>query len=412
MLYFKHTELSEKFKVSISTVHNWIALTKEGKLDLSLYEDEKVTRIVNDPSNLIKIEALVEQNKKFRNVRYHKTAEPTKDFYELYTRKQILDIITNLDTHREIPRQYNYFDKGAVNWDEHSQNRWNEDAPNLLKSTVELMDANMGAIDKLLQGYSRVNVIDIGPGNALPVKELLAHLVERGLFHRYIAVDISEEMLHIAKKNINEWFGDKVKFEGYVRDITYERFDDILVDDMLDKNADQTINLALLLGATPMNFRSPKDILKSICGSLGKDDLLVYTDKPDSEAERRSFNLDPAPGTIALSPNHRFIFDLLNIDESLYDVEMGFNEQKKVRFIQVRLKVNLTIKFSFNSGERSVHIKKGDTILLWRVWHMASLEIISCFEESGFTLLQSSLTKDREYILTISGIDVTQDLES
>lgn len=217
MLYFKHTELSEKFKVSISTVHNWIALTKEGKLDLSLYEDGKVTRIVNDPSNLIKIEALVEQNKKFRNVRYHKTAEPTKDFYELYTRKQILDIITNLDTHREIPRQYNYFDKGAVNWDEHSQNRWNEDAPNLLKSTVELMDANMGAIDKLLQGYSRVNVIDIGPGNALPVKELLAHLVERGLLHRYIAVDISEEMLHIAKKNINEWLAIRLSLRDTIR---------------------------------------------------------------------------------------------------------------------------------------------------------------------------------------------------
>ncbi|HET7302735.1 MAG TPA: L-histidine N(alpha)-methyltransferase [Candidatus Saccharimonadales bacterium] len=409
MLYFKHTELSEKFKVSISTVHNWIALTKEGKLDLQLHEEGKVIRIANTPANLLKIEELVEQNKKFRNVRYHKVAEPTKEFYELYTRKQILDIITNLDTHREIPRQYNYFDEGAVNWDQYSQNRWTEEAPNLLKSTVELMGSNMAALDKLLQGHSQVNVIDIGPGNALPVKELLEHLVESGTLHRYIAIDISEEMLHIAKRNIKEWFGEKVKFEGYVRDITYERFDDIIVDDMLDKCADQTINLALLLGATPMNFRAPKDILKSICGSLGKNDLLVYTDKPDSEAERRSFNFNQ-PATASLSPNHRFIFDLLNIDDSLYDVEMGFNDQKKVRYIQVRLKVNLTIRFSFNGSERNVNLKKGDAILLWRVWHMSALEIISCFEEAGFGLLQSSLTKDREYILTISGVDTNSDI--
>lgn len=411
MLYFKHTELSEKFKVSISTVHNWIALTKEGKLDLQLHEEGKVVRIANTPTNLIKIEELVEQNKKFRNVRYHKVAEPTKEFYELYTRKQILDIITNLDTHREIPRQYNYFDEGATNWDQYSQHRWVEETPNLLKSTVELMGANMPALDKLLQGHSNVNVIDIGPGNALPVKELLEHLVENGMLHRYIAIDISEEMLHIAKRNINEWFGDKVKFEGYVRDITYERFDDLIVDDMLDKCADQTINLALLLGATPMNFRTPKDILKSICGSLGKDDLLVYTDKPDSEAERRSFNFNQ-PASATLSPNHRFIFDLLNIDDSLYDVEMGFNEQKKVRYIQVRLKVNLTIRFSFNGSERNVNLMKGDAILLWRVWHMSALEIISCFEDAGFSLLQSSLTKDREYILTISGVDTNNDIMS
>ena len=404
MLYFKHTELSEKYKVSISTVHNWIALTKEGKLDLELSEQGKVTRIANTPSNLVKIDNLVEQGKKFRNVRYERVANPTKEFYELYTRKQILDIITNLDTHREIPRQYNYFDEGATNWDTYSKHRWDEDAPNLLKSTVELMDANMGAIDTLLQGHSQVNVIDIGPGNALPVKSLLEHLVGKGLLHRYIAIDISEEMLHIAKRNINEWFGDEVKFEGYVRDITYERFDDLLVDDMLDKNASQTINLALLLGATPMNFRSPKDILKTICGSLGKEDLLIYTDKPDSEAERRGTYFSPEPTGAALSPNHRFIFDLLNIDESCYDVEMGLNEQKKVRYIQVRFKVSLTIKFSFNGGERSVYIEKGDTILLWRVWLMSAIEIVTCFEDAGLTLLQSSLTKDREYILTISGV--------
>lgn len=411
MLYFKHTELSEKYKVSISTVHNWIALTKEGKIDLELYEQGKVTRIANTPSNLVKMDNLVEQGKKFRNVRYERVANPTKEFYELYTRKQILDIITNLDTHREIPRQYNYFDEGAINWDRFSQRHWNDSAPNLLKSTVELMNANMAAIDKLLQGHSQVNVIDIGPGNALPVKGLLEHLIEKDLLHRYIAIDISEEMLHIAKRNINEWFGDKVKFEGYVRDITYERFDDLLVDDMLDKNASQTINLALLLGATPMNFRSPKDILKSICGSLSKDDLLVYTDKPDSEAERNSFNFNPEPGSMTLSPNHRFIFDLLNVDESFYNVEMGFDEQRRVRYIQVRLKVSLTIKFSFSGGERSVQLEKGDHILLWRVWHMSAIEILTCFEDAGLALLQSSLTKDREYILTISGVDTTHSLE-
>ena len=84
---------------------------------------------------------------------------------------------------------------------------------------------------------------------------------------------------------------------------------------------------------------------------------------------------------------------------------MNFDQQKRVRFIQVRLKVGLTIKFKFENGEREVSLEKGETILLWRAWHQTALEIIAEFEKVGFTLLQSSLTKDRQFLLTISGVE-------
>jgi hypothetical protein len=218
-------------------------------------------------------------------------------------------------------------------------------------------------------------------------------------------------MLQIAQQNLERWFGDQIKFEGYVKDVTYERFDDLIVDDMLDETGDQTINLALLLGATPMNFREPYDMLKVIQKSLGSSDLLVYTDKPDSEAERRSFsvNAEPGPGASALSSKYSLIFDLLNIDESLYDVEMGFDQRNRERYIRVRLKTSLTIKFMFKEGKREVSLEKGESILLWRVWHRTAVELIRDFEEVGLTLQHSSLTKNREYLLTISGVtaDIT-----
>lgn len=72
--------------------------------------------------------------------------------------------------------------------------------------------------------------------------------MERGILNRYIAIDISESMLHIAKRNIQRWFGGRVKFESYVRDASFERFDDVQVDDMLSKEAYTTTNLVLLLG--------------------------------------------------------------------------------------------------------------------------------------------------------------------
>jgi len=406
MNYFKHSDLVDEYHVSLKTVHNWIDSAKQGKLELKLYNEKNKTYVANTPGNLVTIDALVDKGKKYRNTLHRKVVSPKSEFYDLFTKRQILDMITNLTIYREIPRQYNYFDGGAANWEKFALHMWDDKGPNLLRSTVELIQANFGAIDLLLDDADKVNVIDIGPGNALPVRDLLEHLLENGKLHRYIAVDISESMLRIAKQNLAQWFGNRIKFEGYVKDVTYERFDDLIVDDMLEGGDQRTVNLSLLLGATPMNFREPEDMLKVIQKSLGSNDLLVYTDKPDSETERRSFsvNTEPGPGARALSSKYSLIFDLLNIDESLYDVEMGYDRRQRERYIRVRLKTALTIKFKFENGQREVNLEKGESILLWRVWHRTAVELIHDFEGVGLTLQHSSLTKNREFLLTISGI--------
>lgn len=406
MSYFKHSELAREYHVALKTVYNWIESAKQRKLDLELVESKDRIHIADTEHNLIVLQQLAQEGKKYRNSRFQKVVTPKPEFYELFSRQQILDIITNLNVHREIPLKYNYFDNGATNWDTFATRRLKEDTPNLLNATIELIHANLGTLDLLLQGHDRINVIDVGPGNGLPVRELLEHLLDQGILHRYIAVDISENMLRIAEENIKEWFGGKVKFEGYVKDITYERFDDLLVDDMLNNNAGRTINLALVFGATPMNFQSPYDSMKVIGKSLSYNDLLLYADKPDTEAERRSFGVNEEPGSESqsLSSKYSYIFDLLAIDGSLYDVELGYDVQRRVRYIRVRLKTALSIQFKFQNGEQNVNLDKGDTILLWRVWHQTTLEIIAGFEEAGFSLLQASLTKDRSYLLTASGI--------
>jgi len=83
-----------------------------------------------------------------------------------------------------------------------------------------------------------------------------------------------------------------------------------------------------------------------------------------------------------------------------------------MRYIRVRLKAAITIRFNFGDTERTVDLEKGDAILLLRIWHMTALEIISAFEKTGFTLVQSSLTKDRQYFLSISGVETRQPLDS
>ncbi len=405
MLYFRHTDLVNDYHVSLKTVHNWIDAAKQGKLGLQLHEYSGRTYIANTPANLVALEKLVDKGKKYRNTLHHKVVTPKREFYKVFTSRQTLDIISNLTIHHEIPQQYNYIDGGADSWNDWMERLVEDETPSILRGTIELIDGSMDVVDGLIEGKKRVNIVDVGVGNALPSKNLLGHLLRKGVLNRYIAVDISQSMLGIAEQNVSKWFDGRVNFEGYVKDITYERFDDLLADDMLGPDANDTINLVLVLGSTPANFRFPTDVLRVVYNSMGSNDLLLYTRKPDTKAARRYFDFNPDKTATSLSPLYSFVLDLLSIDGSLYSAEMGFDEATRMRYVQIRLNTALTIKFTFDNGERAVTFEKGDTILLLRVWHQTVLELISQFDDVGFTLLHSSLTKDREYLMTVYAVD-------
>jgi len=403
MIYFKNVELAEKYHVSLGTVRNWIRAAAENKLALTLHTEGERMFIANTSSNLAVIEQLVSKGKKYRNTKAAKEVAPRAEFYKLYNQAQIYDIVNNLETHHEVPRQYNYFGGGANNWDRYSQKLASEVTPNVLTRTIELLGDNRSYLDKLLASYKRVNVVDIGPGNAFPARDLLGHLLDQKKLGRYIAVDISSVMIEIARRNIGQWFNHKVPFEGFQADITHERFGSLLAEEYL-QDGNETISLILFLGGRRVNKKKTDGAFETINDSMNRHDLLVYTDKLDSEASRNYFDFNPGADASRLAPNHRFIFDLLNIDESFYDVERGFDQRRGHRYIRVRLKVALRINFSFDIGEHSVELEKGETILLWRAWEVSAQDIIDQQERTDFHVLQASQSEDQGYILTVSRV--------
>ncbi|KUO18410.1 hypothetical protein AQJ91_25585 [Streptomyces dysideae] len=377
-----------------------------------LIQKGKYSYVADTQENDAVLKLLAAKGKKYRNTAYFKEVSPRPEFYDIYSDRQILDIITNLSVHGEVPLQYNYLQDGAKHWEDRMTRFESESVTNSLAGTIELLQDNLAAIDRLLKSKKKVNVIDLGVGNARPVKEFLGHLLKHGVLHRYIGIDISPAMLGIAERNIKEWYGDAVRFEGYERDITTEQFDDLLVSDMLDEDADQTLNLVLLLGGTSVNFRSSNDAFKPIFNSMHRNDLLIHTLKPDTEASRRYLDLGPKPGSISLAPNFKYILDLLNIDESLYDAEPGFDGDKRMRYVRVKLKAAVQIKFDLGGGKkRVVSLETNGRILLFRAWHLDTTEIITELGKAGFTLLQASLTEDRQYFLSISGVENRTDME-
>lgn len=404
MLYFKKNELAETYHVSEKTVTNWVREAKAGKLDLELHTEQGRAWIANTTRNTSLILQLIEDRKKFRNSRGVKAISPKPEFYTLYNSQQIFDITSNLDIRQEIPFQYSYFDGGAEYWDKYARRLESEEAPNMLVNVKNQLRNNLTYIDALLMHYEHVNVIDIGPGNCLPVKDLLQHLLDINKLRRYTAVDISTAMLEIAEDNIKTWFGAKVPFATRQADITYDRFTELVTGNVIGKNAEKTINIVLAVGGTFSNLYSPDSALRVIRDSLNRNDLFIYDRKLDNEVARNYFDFNVGDKVAVLDAQSKMVLELLNIEDSFYDVEVGFNELYKQRYIRIRLKVALEIKFDFNEGERIIEFNKNDTILLWRSWHQNIQEVLTQLGRNEFDVLQSSLTEDKNYVLTVSRI--------
>jgi len=404
MIYFKQDEIAETYHVSVKTVANWIRDAKAGKLNFELVTEGSKSWIANTTSNIELIEHLVEKRRKFRNSNGFKSIAPKPEFYKLYSQQQIFDISSSLDIYHEIPLDYAYFDGGASYWDEYVQRLADEKVPNFLTSTISQLKANQGYIDDLVSRYKRVNVIDIGPGNALPVRDLLQHLLDQDKLGRYIALDISPSILKVAERNIKSWFGGKVAFEGHELDINYDRFTHLLADETLGEGSKDVVNVVLALGGGFSNMRAPDDAFKTIRNSINRQDLLIYNLKLDSKRSRQYFDLGIRTKSTPLDAHKKMLVDLLNIDESLYDVEIGYDGQHRERFMSITLKVALAITFSFEKGDRVIEFNKNDSILVWRYWHQSAQEVITQLTHNDFDVLQTSQTEDKDYLLTVSRV--------
>lgn len=395
MKYFKNTELARLYHVSEKSVRNWIDAAEAGKLELQLHEERGRSYIANVTKNTAIIEKLVERGKKFKNTRGVKTIRPTQSFYDLYSTKQIMDIIASLTIHRETPLQYTYVDGGAEDWDKYAKRLVEEDAPNILNSTTKMIETTAENIDQLLGGRKKINVVDLGPGNGMPIKTVLERLVRQKRLGRYIPIDISQDMLTILEKNIKEWFGDSVAIESHLRDISYERFGDILATDFSD---DDSVNLVFLLGGTLANFRSPEQTLQTINHSMGEDDILMIGSYMDTPKTRRYFDYYTTDRKVPVQDG--LILDLLNIEESLYEVEQLFNEEKRARSISIRPTIDLRIEFELPGGMRQVELRKHEPILIWRHWHKNIVEVLTQLDQNDFDIMQSTKSPDGQYLLT------------
>jgi hypothetical protein len=405
MKYFRNTELAKLYNVSEKTVRNWIQAAKQGKIDLQLHEKDGKHWVANTTKNNALIEQQVKQGKKFKNTRGFKVISAPPKFYETYNKSQILDIISNLTIHKEIPIQYGYVDGGADSWDNYANRLIEEDTPNILNQTIDLLDMHASYIDRVIGSERTVNIVDLGPGNGLASRSTIARLLEQGRLNRYIAIDISQDILDIVEKNIHDWFGGRVAFEGHIRNFNEERFHDLFVQDYTGD--DKTpVNLVFLLGGTLSNFRLPEHTLQVVNSSLGADDLLFYSGYLDTPYTRRYFDLSGAYNQDDQQQSG-LIPSFLHMDETLCEYRQHFNEEKRCRVKQLIPKLDLELNFDIDGRIWRVELPKGHPILLWRHCHYNSLDIVSMLDRNGFDTMQATKSIDQNYILVASKIKLS-----
>ncbi len=402
--FFKNTELARLYGVSEATVRNWVKSTKEGKLKLELASHDGRSYVAKSIRNISIVERLIKQNRKYRNTLAVKPITASQKLFDVYSEAEVYDIVRNIELHHEIPHQYVYFEAGVPEWAEYARRQMTASTPNTLTRTIELLEDSFEYIDRHLVGFTKINIIDIGVGDASPVKGLIEHLIEQGKMGRYIGIDFSEGMLGLAQTRLEEWFGDKVRFEGHKRDISHERFTDIIAGDYVDRDTD-SVNLVLLLGATPCNFRNRDDAFRVVCESLNQDDLFIYTDKLEPRnAPPEWLELEARHAKPEISRQHRIVLEFIGVDESLYDFEIGFDAQSGYRFARAVMKTALTLRFAFGGGERVINLEKGDSLILWRCWQTTPHSLVHLLEDNGFYILQNSHSEDRMYALTIAEV--------
>ncbi len=215
---------------------------------------------------------------KFNQTSIRRTANPIDEFYSIFSEEEVLGIIQALEVRREFPLKYSYKGRGAKNWDsfylKYIIPRWYRQSNveiDLLKENFEYLNGN-------LQNCDKINVLDVGSGNSYPVKEFIRRLNNLGLINKYIALDISEELLNLSRKNFISWF-PLIEFISYVIDIENSCLPKIKLKNTVNLKIDNTAKIILHLGVTMGNHQNRTEVLKNFRNSMVKNDLLVFTNE-------------------------------------------------------------------------------------------------------------------------------------
>ncbi|GAA0499453.1 hypothetical protein Ade02nite_82940 [Paractinoplanes deccanensis] len=286
-------------------------------------------------------------------------------------------IAAHLAATGEIDTRYSYTGDGAGSWDRLAT--WQETGaePNVLHATLSMLrDMHHELIAPL---HGPVRVVDLGPGNGIPVRGLLQRLRDAGRLERYVGVDASAEMLAIAEANLREWLDPAPPLEFHRRDFT--------ADPLADLRGRAT--LVFLGGGTLLNFADPVAVLRHVRQVA---DVIVYAARADTVHSRASFRWARDHTGDGMPDDYRSMLERLGVPRSHYEPESGFDDTARQRYLRIRLTAPVTI-----AGRLT--LPPGRRVQLWRYLHRTVEELGAMMTDAGYAPLTARRSPDGEFLL-------------
>ncbi|SCL44945.1 L-histidine Nalpha-methyltransferase [Micromonospora citrea] len=308
-----------------------------------------------------------------------RVVSPSEEFYRTYSATQVDAIVASLAQRAEFPFELTYLGGGSELWRAGEVRSTAEVAP-VLRDFDTVLARHAERLLTLVPPSTPVQVVDLGPGTTRPVRGLIRHLLDGSRLAGYHAIDISAEMLELARRSLRTDFPDHAdRFELCRGDFTGPDLARVLTARHDDAGPARFVVLA---GGTLYNFADPTRVLRHVGHTMSGHDVLLLTLRVDTGVDRPPF-MDHVRVGGPFKPQQLAGLDLLTIDRSWYQTETGFDRDRSEIFVRVRFVVPVAVTFDVGGDRRTMSFEPGDTVLVWRYLYLDRAGIADQLARSG-----------------------------
>lgn len=393
-IILKNTQIAKEFKVSHTTVTNWIEATKKGQNNLELATIGKRYFIIDSLQNREILYSLANRAKNYLWALKKQEVKVKKEFYEIFSYDQICEIISNLTGLKEIPYKFTYLNRGAELWEKHYLISLNNQERVVTKER-QLISENLENILFKFKKYCKINIFDIGCGNGLPVIPIIKRLLESHSQVTYTAIDISPMMIEIDKKQLLNNFPN-LDYRSEVLDFDFSNLSELFIESKIDKSC---VNLILHLGGTLGNQNDVHRIYANFKYSMGINDYLILGAGLENYQTKATVL---KPHNEYHSKRTTWIIDLMGLkgcyDDNLFDV---YDSQNKEYIRKVKINKDVNIIFNLDDKNLTIDLTQGEEIVVSRFKRFKEIDLISNLLSYNFAIDHFISSEDNSYSLAL-----------
>ena len=355
-VYAKQVDVAREFGVTEATVHNWIKSAEAGNNNLKIKRVGKKRFIIDSQHNKAEMHRLKDRGRKHAsNLNEMIVHADEEKLLSMFGESTLKFLINYLQLNGRIPIKYDYFNGGATVWDRYykliNSGRADEDSFEKVYNTIF----------SFIESFDKINVIDIGCGNGLPVCSFVKRIQASGKLNKFCITDISKDMISIAEKNLKDTF--KKELISHVIDFEIHSFQELLFNLKSTSPSQNTTNLILFSGSTIGNYPSLLDqvrILSNIRDGMSNQDFLYISNTFDREELRTVFPLERVDSEDALVLT---VVHALGLDDYTFKRDFEYNPNTSARELNLSLKY--VTKVIFNKLGIELYFNPGDKINVW-----------------------------------------------